>query len=263
MKTNDKIIDSCFVQPKAAFEAIKRDWKAWVKTSKIKKYVVGISGGVDSSCAAALAVKIFGKENVVGVLLPKDEQKDISYSRKLVEHLGIKSVEINIGDACYNIEKGIDANALPLTEQCTINLPARIRMATLFAVGQSVGAGVLNTSNRSESCVGYDTIFGDDCGCYSPFKNLVKTEIIALAEWLGLPKDLAHKAPSDGLQPLTDEERFGFTYAELDTIIRGIDTTSKLYKKVEKMYLKNKFKLDIVDLPGPDFSTYADVFRDC
>jgi NAD+ synthase len=189
-------------------------------------------------------------------------QKDMQDVHEVFKHLGIKRITIDIGDTVHSLENGIDNNAIELTEQCTINMPARIRMTALFAVAQCFGAVVLNTCNRSESCVGFDTFFGDSCGCYAPIKNLTKTEVMELAMWLGVPSHLAFKTPVDGLQPLTDEQKFGFTYRELDMFIRGAGNISdSTASKIKSMYHNNKFKLEIINVPGPGFEFLSDVFR--
>ena len=261
MKTNE--LDSCFVQPKEAFETIKRDWKAWVKTSKIKKYVVGISGGVDSSCAAALAVKIFGKENVVGVSLPCNGQSDISDVDKVFKHLKIKRITIDIGDMFFAGLQSIENNAIEITDICRTNMPARIRMTMLYGIAQCINGIVINTSQRSEAILGNDTLFGDSCGSYSPFKALTKTEVKMLAKWLNIPLELVNKTPIDGLQPLTDEQRLGITYDTVDAYLRYAKEISyKEEKIILDKFMKNKFKLEMINIAGPKFLNYKDRIRD-
>ena len=260
--------NSIFVKPDNAFAVISRNWISWAALFSVRpKMVVGISGGVDSTCVAALACRIFGPKNVIGVSLPCNGQTDMADVDAVFEHLKIKRATIDIGDAFFTLKNGIENNAISLTEQCITNMPARLRMTALFGVAQCVGGVVVNTCNRSESVCGYDTIFGDSCGCYAPIKNLVKTEVMNLTSWLGVPERLAYKTPVDGLQPLTDEQKFGFSYAELDAFIRcptavedGL-TKPETAEKIKRMYAANKFKLEIIDIPGPDFSFASDVFR--
>lgn len=257
-----------FIEPDNAFAEISRDWKSWAAVFDAgTKMVIGISGGVDSTCVAALACRLFGPENVVGVSLPCDGQKDMADVDAVFEHLKIRRVTIDIGDAFFALKDGIENNAIGLTEQCVTNMPARLRMTALFGVAQCLGGVVINTCNRSESICGYDTLFGDSCGCYAPIKNLVKTEVMDLAAWLGVPEKLARKVPVDGLQPLTDEQKFGFSYAELDAFIRcpmavedGM-TKPETAEKIKRMYAANKFKLEIINIHGPDFGFASDVFR--
>ena len=141
------------------------------------KAVIGISGGKDSSIAAALCAEALGKDRVVGVLMPNGVQSDISDSVKLVEFLGIPYVELNIGGAFQAMKAMLEQNkellALSGTDGITrdteINLPPRLRMSTLYAVGQMLpgGARVVNTCNASEDYVGYSTKYGDAAGDFS------------------------------------------------------------------------------------------------
>lgn len=211
------------------------------------KAVVGISGGIDSSTVAALCCEALGNDNVIGVLMPQGEQKDIADSIKLIEVLDMDAVEIDIMESVSNIIKEMILNGMGVTEQTIINLPARIRMATLYAVSQSVKGRVANTSNLSESWVGYDTRYGDSVGDFSPLFNLTKTEVRLIAKELGLPDELVNKTPTDGLCGFTDEDRFGFTYEVLDRYIRtGAIDDEQIKQKIDDMHKKNLFKLELM-----------------
>lgn len=205
--------------------------------------IVGISGGKDSSVVAALCVEALGKEKVFGVLMPCGMQEDIDMARKLVAHLGIEYIEINIANAVKGVLEEMES--LEISEQTKTNLPARIRMATLYAVSQSKSGRVANTCNLSEDWVGYATRYGDGAGDFSPLANLTVTEVRQIGHALGLPKDLVNKVPIDGLCGKTDEENLGFSYETLDTYIReGICLDEKIKKQIDIMHEKNKFKLE-------------------
>ena len=214
--------------------------------------VVGISGGKDSSVAAALCVEALGKERVIGVLMPQGEQHDIDMAYLLVNHLGIKHYEVNVKET-------IDAivNAMPeelgLSVQAKTNLPPRIRMATLYAVSQSANGRVVNTCNLSEDWVGYSTRYGDAAGDFSPMCKLTVTEVKEIGRVLGLPDVLVDKVPIDGLCGKTDEENLGFTYAELDRYIREgkIDDTDKK-EIIDKKHKANLFKLQLMPSFDPE-----------
>lgn len=239
---------------------VKNDIIKWVKeffkhNGKGCNAIVGISGGVDSSTVAALCVEALGKDRVYGVLMPQDTQSDIDYSYELCKHLGIDYCVVDIGDTVsglldeIHIKSGFD-----ITEQTKINLPARIRMSTLYAVSQSHNGRVANTSNFSESYVGYDTRFADSVGDFSPLAMLTKTEVRAIAEILGLPERLVKKVSLDGLSNKTDEEAFQFTYAVLDRYLRtGEIDDLEIKKRIDTMHEKNLFKL----MPMPCFEYVA------
>lgn len=212
--------------------------------------VIGISGGKDSSVVAALCVEALGKDRVFGVLMPQGEQADIKYSYELVSYLGIDFFEINIDAPVENIISGMIREMIIPTKQTQFNLPARVRMTTLYAVSQSLNGRVANTCNLSEDWVGYATRYGDSVGDFSPLSNLTVTEVLQIGEELGLPKELIYKTPIDGLCGKTDEENLGFSYAVLDKYIRtGEIEDDDLKQKIDEMHQKNLFKL----LPMPSF----------
>lgn len=215
--------------------------------------VVGISGGKDSSVAAALCVEALGKERVIGVLMPQGEQHDIDMAYMLVNHLGIKHFEVNVKDAVdgilNNMPKGIE-----ITTQTKQNIPPRIRMSTLYAVSQSVNGRVCNTCNLSEDWVGYSTRYGDSVGDFSPMSNLTVTEVKQIGYVLGLPKELVDKTPIDGLCGKSDEENLGFTYAELDKYIRTGEIEDKAKKEIiDRKHKANLFKLELMPIFKPEF----------
>lgn len=208
--------------------------------------VVGISGGKDSSIVAALCVEALGKDRVIGVLMPNGEQSDISYSYFLCGNLGIKFITVPIKDAVNGVLNAMKEN-VDISEQTMINLPARIRMATLYAVSQSNNGRVANTCNLSEDWVGYATRYGDAAGDFSPLSQLTVTEIKQIGRVLGLPNDLIDKVPTDGLCGKTDEDNLGFAYDVLDKYIRtGEIEDEEVKNKIETMHEKNLFKLQLM-----------------
>ena len=214
--------------------------------------VVGISGGKDSSVAAALCVEALGRERVIGVLMPQGEQHDIDMAYKLVNHLGIQHYVVNIKDAVEGLKANLPAD-LPLTAQTLQNIPPRVRMTTLYAVGQSVNGRVVNTCNLSEDWVGYSTRYGDSVGDFSPMSNLTVTEVKAIGHLLGLPCDLVEKTPIDGLCGKSDEENLGFTYAELDVYIRTGEIADQAKKEIiDRRHKANLFKLQLMPCFMPD-----------
>lgn len=232
---------------------IKNDCVQWIRdffeeNGKGCNAVIGISGGKDSSIAAALCVEALGKDRVIGVLMPCGEQHDIDMAYLLVNHLGIKHYVVNIKDAMDGI-LGSFPEELPLSVQAKTNLPPRIRMSTLYAVSQSVNGRVVNTCNLSEDWVGYSTRYGDAAGDFSPLCNLTVAEIKQIGRVLGLPDVLVDKVPIDGLCGKTDEDNLGFTYAELDRYIRTgeIDDLEKK-ARIDRLHKMNLFKLQM--MPG-------------
>ncbi len=209
--------------------------------------VLGISGGKDSSVAAAVCAAALGKDRVIGVLMPQGEQPDIDCSRLLVEHLGIEHYEINVGPAVDAELEALERAGIPVSPQTRMNLPPRIRMATVYAVSQSRNGRVVNTCNLSENWVGYSTRYGDAAGDFSPLANLTVQEVLAVGRELGLPESLVVKVPSDGLCGKTDEDNLGFTYAALDKYIRtGVCEDAAVKANIDRRHKMNLFKLQLM-----------------
>lgn len=214
--------------------------------------VLGISGGKDSSVAAALCVEALGADRVIGVLMPCGEQADIDCALKLVNHLGIRRYIVNIKDAVEGVKAAMPAD-LPLSTQSITNLPPRIRMTTLYAVSQSVNGRVCNTCNLSEDWVGYSTRYGDSVGDFSPLSRLTVAEVKEIGHLLGLPYDLVEKVPIDGLCGKTDEDNLGFTYAVLDRYIRTGEIDDPATKeRIDRLHRINQFKLELMPVFEPN-----------
>lgn len=206
--------------------------------------VLGISGGKDSSIAAALCVEALGKDRVIGVLMPCGEQHDIDMAYMLVNHLDIKHYVVNIKDAIEGLKGSMP---LELSTQSLTNMPPRIRMTTLYAVSQSCNGRVVNTCNLSEDWVGYSTRYGDAAGDFSPLCNLTVQEVKEIGRLLDLPDVLVDKVPIDGLCGKTDEDNLGFTYAELDRYIRTGEIEDMAKKeRIDMLHKRNLFKLQLM-----------------
>ena len=193
-----------------------------------KTAVIGISGGKDSSTVAALAVAAYGRENV---------------SQALVEHLDLPHTTINIHDAVQGVLNEMEKAGLTPSRQTKVNLPSRVRMATLYAVAQSVEGGiVINTSNLSEDWVGYCTVYGDSAGAFSPLGMYTTEEVVALGRQLGLPEKFLIKPPSDGLTGLTDEDNLGFPYHAVNEYVRRGVVDPAIKERIDALHRASRFK---------------------
>lgn len=210
--------------------------------------IIGISGGKDSSVAAAVCVEALGKDRIIGVLMPNGKQSDIDMAELLVNHLGIKHFTVNIGKAYDELTAEIKLKTGNLSKDSIINLPPRLRMSTLYAIAQSFNGRVANTCNLSEDWVGYSTRYGDSVGDFSALSSFTTAEIRAIGRHLGLPDILVDKVPSDGLSGQTDEDRLGFTYEVLDRYIRtGQIEDAATKERIDFLHKKNLFKLRYMD----------------
>lgn len=236
-----------------------KDW--FEKNGPNANAVIGMSGGKDSTIAAAVLCKALGSNRVIGVLLPSNGQ-GLNDADLICDYLNMEFYCIPIGPICNEFESRISGN-FKLSSQTLQNIPPRIRMTALYGVAQSLNGRVVNTCNMSEDYIGYSTKFGDAAGDFSLFANLTVTEVLAIGDYLGLPKEWVHKTPDDGLPGSSpDEEKFGFTYAELDMYLRcniepighchnNEDEPQKVVK-IENMHKWNLHKLN----PMPAFNPY-------
>lgn len=209
------------------------------------KAVIGISGGKDSTIAAALLVRALGPERVFGVLMPDSIQTDINDSIEVCEILGIQHRTIDIGPIT-TMFKGQFGAAYSKPVVAT-NTPARIRMAMLYAVAADIGGRVINTGNKSELYIGYTTKYGDLAGDFAILKDYCVREVIEIGDNLDeLPAHLVHKAPGDGMSGKTDEDNTGIPYDVLDAylldeVLPDYDTL----RKIEERHTRNLHKRDI------------------
>ena len=241
---------------KENYDIIIKWTKDWFK-DKSGPAVLGISGGKDSTVCAALLAEALGPDRVIGVMMPNGVQVDIEDSKKVIEFLGIKGVEVNIVNAYNALSNAIDINNLTKSSiDCKAyitNTPARLRMTTLYGIAALCGGFVCNTCNLSEDWVGYSTKYGDAAGDFALLNNLTKTEVVELGEYMGLPSYLIHKTPSDGMCGKSDEDNMGFTYETLDKyILEGLPPKSlEINMKIDKMHNNPNTKLKLIPMPSP------------
>jgi len=193
---------------------------AWLRASLQKAqaqgFVVGLSGGIDSSTVAALCKRAVG-DAVLGVWMPcYSIPQDAEYARLAADTLGIRLITVDLR-AVYDAF----LHALPDgTDMARANLKPRIRMSTLYYLAQSNGYLVAGTGNRPEIAVGYFTKYGDGGVDLEPIGELYKHEVRELGRVLGVPSPIIERAPSPGLWPgQTDEGEMGITYAEIDAVL--------------------------------------------
>jgi len=247
MMDSKKLTESCIRWIRDWFEANGPQCNA----------VLGMSGGKDSTVAAALCAEALGKDRVIGVAMPADGQS-INEADEICKYLGIKYLCLPIG----KIEAACDELGSLLKEgefsrQTIQNIPPRIRMTVLYAVGQTCNGMVANTCNLSEDYIGYATLFGDASGSFSPLGKLCVREVRAIGHELGIPEKWVDKTPDDGLpNSCPDEAKFGFTYDTLDSYIReGVCEDDEIRSKIDAMHRRNLFKTEILHIPAfePEF----------
>ncbi|MBM3245927.1 MAG: NAD+ synthase [Candidatus Omnitrophica bacterium] len=195
--------------------------------------VLGLSGGLDSAVAAALAKAAVGKDKVLALILPCHSQKqDFADAKLAAEKIGIKTRVIDLSTA-YDALSGILPKGNSLARA---NLRPRLRMSVLYYFANNYNYLVCGTGNKSEIMVGYFTKHGDGATDILPIGDLLKKEVRALAVELGIPRKIIDKAPTAGLWPdQTDEGEMGITYPELDDILERLENKRRQVLPREKV----------------------------
>lgn len=227
------------------------------KIARIRKYfehagfenaVIGVSGGKDSAVVLALLVEALGKEHVFGVLVPCGVQEDIDDAKAVCEHFGVDYAEVNIGDAVESaMESGLFVlgNADEKTiREVKINLTSRIRTAYLRMIAGFKNALLVGTTNKSEWYVGYFTKGGDDSVDLEPIFGWDVTHVIMAGHELGVPVDILHKIPSDGLSGVADEDRLGVTYNQIDMYMKyGYCNDEEADRRIRELHAAAEHKI--------------------
>ena len=217
--------------------------KDYVENAGAEGVVIGMSGGKDSLVVAKLCANAIGSDKVLGVIMPNGQMTDKLDAETTCKLLNIPYQIINIENTynsiLENISPALEMSNKKINSITTINTAPRVRMTTLYAIAGSLNYLVANTSNLSETMIGYSTKWGDNAGDFAPIANFTKTEVCQIGKELNLPDYLVNKTPSDGLSGKSDEEKIGFSYDSLDEFIR----TGIKNEDYDKIIKKHKFAL--------------------
>jgi len=216
------------------------DWlRDYAAQAGAQGYVVGLSGGIDSACTAALCQRAAG-ERVLGVLMPcHSTAEDAELARLVAESFNLETVTVDLASTFDTL-----LAALPpgVSDMARANIKPRLRMTTLYALAQTYGYLVSGTGNKSELMIGYFTKYGDGGVDVEPLGGLYKWQVRDLARELGVPQPIIDRPPTAGLWAgQTDEAEMGLTYDQLDATLAAIeagqtgDVEPALLKKVQWM----------------------------
>ena len=209
------------------YSALKLGLKDYVRKNKFKKVLIGISGGIDSALTAAICVDALGAENVIGVAMPsKYNSKDsLDDAIELSDNLGItlKTIEIEklVDDFRETLTNSLNEDLGQITDE---NIQSRVRGNILMGLSNQTGAMVVSTGNKSEMAVGYSTLYGDLAGGFALIKDLYKTKVYELSNYINsisdaIPKNIITKEPSAELRPNQFDSDSLPDYEVLDKIL--------------------------------------------
>ena len=230
---------------------IEKFLKEYLENNHMDTYVLGISGGVDSSLCAALARNAVGKDRLHCLILPinsiKEDEED---ALTLVKDLDLKYDIIDASEAFDSYVKEFARNGIELDRSTLGNLKARMRMSILYAIAQKERGLVIGTDNADERCVGYFTKYGDGACDILPIAHLVKSEVVEASKILGIRSSLAERVPSAGLyEGQTDEKEMGVSYQDLDDYVLGKEVNETAKKRIQYLEKISEHKRNPIPTP--------------
>lgn len=226
---------------------------AWLKSrleeSRASGFILGLSGGIDSSVAAGL-IKRACPDHCLGVIMPAgNESADKDDAVKTAEVFDLPYVEIPLGqyreDLFADVKAALEAKNAEMKDARMTkgNLGARLRMATLYALGNSLNYLVVGTDNAAEAYTGYFTKYGDGGVDLLPLAHLTKGEVYDLGRYLGVPESVIEKPPSAGFfADQTDEGEMGLTYDTIDAFLRGEEIPKDDEEKIQRLHRISEHK---------------------
>ena len=228
----------------------------YFKSNNLGGVVLGVSGGKDSGVVAGLFSLAIGPENVLGLTLPCHSlTSDSTDAHAVADKFGFKLVNADLTEACdileNNFKAALNTNDDSLFKDSSINLKPRLRMSSCYYMAAAMSAItkktyiVAGTSNACELYVGYFTKGGDSVHDIAVLADLTVEEVIKIGEYIGVPDQVIHKPPADGLSGLTDEDKLGVKYADIAKVINGELTSGEEYEKIQKLHKKCQHKFNI------------------
>ena len=230
---------------------IEKFLKNYLENNGMNTYVLGVSGGVDSSLCAALARNAVGKDKLHCLIVPIDSAKeDIEDALTLVKDLDLKYDIIDASETFHTYLKDFEKCGMSFDRSTLGNLKARMRMSILYAVAQNERGLVIGTDNADERCVGYFTKYGDGACDILPIAHLVKAEVVEASKILGIRPSLAERVPTAGLyEGQTDEKEMGVSYKDLDAYVLGKEVNETAKKRIQYLERISEHKRKPIPMP--------------
>ena len=250
MITNLNLLDNMKLEE--YLKVIEKFLVDYMNNSHTNGYVLGLSGGVDSSMVAALTKKAVGKDRLTGIMMPIHSLKeDLQDALELAKTCDINYHIIDASDVYDKYISSFEEIGVELDRSTCSNLKARIRMSILYAYAQKHNLLVIGTDNKDERYTGYFTKYGDGAADIYPIAKLIKGEVVEAAKLLGVPTRLAERTPSAGLfRGQTDEEEMGIKYKDLDNYLLGKEIPEDVKAKIERLHRITEHKR--IPVPEPE-----------
>lgn len=243
------------------FDALKEKNKIvefirnYFKEHNLGGVVIGISGGKDSGVVAGLFTEALGKENVLGVTLPcHSKEIDRSDAKLVSDYYGFNLINLDLTNTYDSFKEQIN-NLGNFTEEelknSDINIKPRLRMTSLYYLAALYSAlknktfVVAGTGNKCEIYVGYFTKGGDGVSDINVLADLTVSEVIKIGEVLNVPKEVLYKTPSDGLSGMSDEEKLGVKYSDIEKVINNEPLDENIKEKIERLHKNSLHKFNI------------------
>ena len=239
-------------QEENIYQALVLSVRDYFKKNAFTKAVLGLSGGIDSAIVAAITADALGSENLKCTILPTEfnSEESMKYALELIQNIGCEKLTMPIDDLLNNFINSLQSslNSQNLKEITIQNLQARIRAVLLMAISNEENSLLLATSNKSESAVGYTTIYGDMCGGFAPIKDVYKTQIYKLAKWRNknvpkgslcpkltvIPEFIIEREPSAELSHNQKDSDTIPSYEILDTILYNLLEMGLSHKQISE-----------------------------
>ena len=226
--------------------------KNYLESAHMDRYVLGLSGGVDSTLVAAICRKAVGKERLMCIMMPIDSRPvDLEDAKEVAKQLDLNYIVVDGSKMFHEAKKEFESIGEELDTATLSNIKVRIRMTLLYAYAQKYRGLVIGTDNADEHYTGYFTKYGDGGVDILPIVHLLKREVVQACKIYGVSDVLAERTPTAGLfEGQTDETEMGVTYEELDNYLLGKEVSLKAKERIEYLHRISEHKR--VEIPTPE-----------
>ena len=233
-------------------KVIEKFLSDYLKDNRLDTYILGVSGGVDSSLCASIAKNAVGRERLHCLIIPiASSKEDVDDALTLVKDLDLRYTVIDATETFNQYVETFSKSGIELDRSTLGNLKARMRMSILFAVAQKERGLVIGTDNADERYVGYFTKYGDGACDILPIAHLLKSEVVEASKIYGIRHSLAERVPTAGLyEGQTDEKEMGVSYQDLDAFLLGKKIPNAPKKRIAYLHKISEHKRKKIPMPA-------------